>query len=77
MSEQWHDVTIFVDDDAELIEIDHDHPEPANDCDLSLYLTRTDGDELFSLAPGYYRLRMEDGELVVRVRDDVMVVTVP
>lgn len=69
MSEQWHDAKVFIDDGAELVEIDHAHPEDPNDCDLSLHLGTTDGDELFALAPGYYRLRMDDGELVIEPAD--------
>lgn len=69
--EQWHQVFVshFGDDDGQHMEVlvSHEHPEPALECDLSLYMARyEDWGELDQLPPGIHLVRLFDGEIETR-----------
>lgn len=65
----WHEVRIIrygetVGDLYEEMQVVHDHPEPAEECELTLYLERVEC-ALDYLQPGSYLVRMIDGETEV------------
>jgi hypothetical protein len=65
--EQWHDCEIVED---KWFSLDHHHAEPADECDLALYLdqhaTSEDWDMIFGHGNGYYQIRVWANELVMR-----------
>lgn len=70
--EQWHEAEILAGpdpDEGAWFRVDHEHFEAADDCDLTLFLTRA-GDEvwdyIYSHSPGFYAIRVYANEVVMR-----------
>lgn len=62
----WHDVYVYQAGDYEEVCVTHEHPEPAEDCELTLWLGREDNWTAFEdLGIGTFKARIHEGLLEV------------
>jgi hypothetical protein len=63
--EVWHELEL----DDGWLSVEHEHAEPADECDLALFLGEADDaiwDFVYAHPSGHYHARMWGGTLVIR-----------